>query len=80
MTMRRVRREPAVTHKSKSNENKTRKNKLSTNCCWMLGKLRSGSSHLLVVAPHRLMSLALFALNSEHWRTEPGARVGRVEM
>ena len=31
MTMRRVRREPAVTQKSKSNENKTRKNKLSTN-------------------------------------------------
>ena len=51
--MRRVRREPAVTHKSKSNENKTRKNKLSTNytvCCWMLGKLRSGKTHLLVVA------------------------------
>ena len=38
LTMRRVRREPAVTHKSKSNENKTRKNKLSTNYtavgCW----------------------------------------------
>lgn len=50
--MRRVRREPAVTHKSKSNENKTRKNKLSTNfISTVVGEIEVGTAHICLFPP-----------------------------